>query len=112
VKFDRHSTNGIEVIEFSGNLDAVLAPEAREEIKKIIGEGKSKLIFDLSRVTFLDSSGLSVFVSALKTARTDGGDVALLKLPPNIRALIELMRLHYVFDIFDDENAAITKLRG
>ena len=112
MKFDRHSTNEIEVIEFSGNLDAVLAPEAREEIKKTIGEGKNKLIFDLSRVTFLDSSGLSVFVSALKTARTAGGDVALLKLPPNIRALIERRRVQDVLVIFDDETAAVAKCGG
>ncbi|UCE63793.1 MAG: STAS domain-containing protein [Nitrospirota bacterium] len=112
MKLERHSANGIEVITLTGSLDAAAAPEARKEIKQIIGEGKNKLVFDLSHLTFLDSSGLSVFVSALKAARADGGDVVLLNLTPNIRALIELMRLHYVFDIFDDEGAAVAKLRG
>jgi len=109
---DHHSTNGVEIIALSGNLEADSVPEVRKKIKKIIEEGRRKLVFDLSRVTFLDSSGLSVLVSALKAVRPDGGDVALLKLPPNIRALIELMRLHYVFDIFDDETAAVAKFRG
>jgi anti-sigma B factor antagonist len=109
LNFDRRSTNGIEIIVVSGSLDATSAPEARKEIKEIIEEGRKKLIFDLSRVTFLDSSGLSVFVSGLKAVRAEAGDVALLNLTPNIRALIELMRLHYVFDIFDDEAAAVAK---
>ena len=65
---------------------------------------------EMGRVEFVDSSGLSVLVSAVKAARSAGGDVVLSALTPQVQALVELTRLHHLFEIFADEASAISYL--
>jgi anti-sigma B factor antagonist len=65
---------------------------------------------DLKNVDFIDSSGLSVLVSALKTMRLKNGYLALLNLSSEVKTLVELTRLHQIFDIFEEEELAIERL--
>jgi len=106
----RRSQNSVEIVALLDRLDAAAAPGLRESLKGIIDRGRSRLVLDLAGVTFIDSSGLSVLVTTLKTARAAGGDVVLLRLPPTVRSLIQLTRLHRVFLIFDDEEGAVAAL--
>jgi len=102
---------GIDIVALSGRLIMADVPEVRQKLLATVEQGGGKLILDLAEVGFMDSSGLSVLVSALKATRAKGGDIALLHLSPNVRSLIELTRLQQVFPIFDDEAAALARLR-
>lgn len=106
----RRPHDSVEVVALLDRLDAAAAQPLREALKGIIDRGRSRLVLDLSGVTFMDSSGLSVLVTTLKTARAAGGDVVLLGLTPTVRSLIQLTRLHRVFLIFDDESDAVAAL--
>ena len=102
---------GIDIVALAGRLVMADVPEVRQKLLTTVEQGGGKLILDLAQVGFMDSSGLSVLVSALKATRAKGGDIALLHLSPNVRSLIELTRLQQIFPIFDDEEAALTRLR-
>ena len=102
---------GIDIVALAGRLVMADVPEVRQKLLTTVEQGGGKLILDLAQVGFMDSSGLSVLVSALKATRAKGGDIALLHLSPNVRSLIELTRLQQIFPIFDDEAAALTRLR-
>jgi anti-sigma B factor antagonist len=106
----RTSHGPVDVLSFSDTLNAATTAALRQQLKELIESGRSRLVMDMARVRFVDSSGLSVFVVALKAARAAGGDVVLLKLTPEVRSIVELTRLHRVFEIFDDADAAIAKL--
>lgn len=102
-----------------GRVDVVYLPErltmansaaARHEIRDLVDLGHALLVLDMSRLEFVDSSGLSVLVSAIKSARRAGGEVVLCQLRPQVQALIELTRLHELFEIFIDEQAALVHL--
>jgi anti-anti-sigma factor len=108
--FKRESSGPVEILRFHGTLDAAVAGKLRKDVKDIVASGRAKLLFDLAAVNFVDSSGLSVFVTALNAARAAGGDVALLNLTKDVRSLIELTRLHRIFTIHEDEAAAIEQL--
>jgi len=58
-------------------------------------------------LTYVDSSGVGQLVGALTTARNQGGDVKLLKPSSQILALLKTTKLDTVFDIHEDEAAAI-----
>ena len=105
------NVEGIDIVALSGRLVMADVPEVRQKLLATVEQGGGKLILDLAEVGFMDSSGLSVLVSALKATRAKGGDIALLHLSPNVRSLIELTRLQQIFPIFDDEAAALTRLR-
>ena len=100
----------VEVISLQGRLDAAAAPDLRSRLRSIIDAGRVRMAVDLGGVDFVDSSGLSVLVTALKGARAAGGDVVVLKPTADVRALLELTRLHLVFQIFEDESVAIDVL--
>ena len=106
----RSARGPVDVLSFPGTINAATTAAVRQELKELIQSGRSKLVMDLSGVRFVDSSGLSVFVVALKAAGAAGGDVVLLHLTPEVRSVVELTRLHRVFEIFDDVDAAIAKL--
>lgn len=105
------NVEGIDIIALAGRLVMADVPEVRQKLLATIEQGSGKLILDLAEVGFMDSSGLSVLVSAFKAARLKSGDVVLLHLSPAVRSLIELTRLQQVFAIFDDEAAALARLR-
>ncbi len=98
------------VIRLPQNLTMANAPAYRHAIRDVIDEGRDRLVMDMSDVAFVDSSGLSVLISALKAARKVGGDVALAGPSAEVQALIELTRLHHLFEIFADEPAAVRSL--
>lgn len=82
------------------------APGVRDTLKRLISDGQKQLVLDMGATEFADSSGLSVLISALNAAKAAGGDVVLLNPTPPIRSLLELTRLHHVFQIFEDADAA------
>ena len=116
----------VDVVKIPQRLVMANAPSVRKDLLELIAQGHRHLVLDLGEVTFVDSSGLSVLdlgevtfvdssglsvlVSALKAANKNAGSVVLLNLTNDVRALIELTRMHEVFQIFADEQAAIDQL--
>ncbi|WOT06349.1 STAS domain-containing protein [Shewanella youngdeokensis] len=82
-------------------------PTLRAAILQQISSGMTQLVIDLKQVQYIDSSGLSVLISALKKIEEYNGEIVLLSPTPGVKALIELTRLHQVFTIYEDEAAAI-----
>ena len=98
-----------DLVSLSGRIVMANAAELRENIRRIIAKGSGRMLLDLSAVDFIDSSGLSVLISAHEMACEKNGFVMLSSPGPKIRALIELTRLHEMFEIFEDKNAACVR---
>jgi len=94
------------IIALSGRLNGASAPEFKQRIRQIVEGGKSRLILDMAGVTFIDSSGLSALISGLKAAREAGGFLRLASLGSQVAAVIKLMMLDRVFDVYADVDAA------
>ncbi len=103
--------DNVDVIELPTQLVMANAAETRAAIQELIHDGHHRLVLDLNNINFIDSSGLSVIVSTMKAVHAEDGAVVLLKPSDGVRSLIELTRLHQVFDIFEDRDAAIEQLR-
>jgi len=80
-------------------LVAANAAQLRDEIRTALPPTCNCLDLDLSSLTFLDSSGLGALISLHKTLRSRNGQLRLLKPMPNIQQILELTRLHRVFEI-------------
>jgi anti-sigma B factor antagonist len=100
----------VDVVQLPQRLVMANATAVRKELLEMVALGHHFLVLDLAGTTFVDSSGLSVLVSALMAANKVNGKVALLKPTNGVRALIELTRMHEVFAIFADQEAAIDQL--
>ena len=98
--------NGVAVVKLGGRLTAVSTPGVKAETGRLVAAGVVRIVYDLTEVTFLDSSGLAAFVSALKTTRSAGGTVKLCGVSEQVALVFELTRLNRVFDMYPDEAEA------
>ena len=87
-------------------LDASNAADFKRELATLV-ETQRKLVFDLSRLRFVDSSGLGAFLSCLRKVSERGGELKLCGLSTAVRAVFELVRMHRIFDIHPTRDAAI-----
>jgi anti-sigma B factor antagonist len=87
------------VITVAGEVDPYTAPKVRECFLNAIGGTAPHVVFDLSGVSFLDSTGLGVLVACLKRARSMGGEVALRAPQRRAMQVLELTGLHTLFTI-------------
>jgi anti-sigma B factor antagonist len=88
-------------------LDASNAAEFKRDMAPILDK-QAKLVFDLNRVRFVDSSGLGAFLSCLRSVNARGGDLKLCALSKPVRSVFELVRMHRVFDIHPTREAAVS----
>ncbi len=104
-------TGDVMVVEPPGELDSRNAQAAREALKALIEGGESRLVINLQSATFVDSSGLGALITALKAARTAGGDIRLCGINPSVRTIFELTRLIRVFTIHTNVEEAISSFK-
>lgn len=104
--------NHICVLEVSGRITATSVMELKDQIKSMISAGYIYLVFDLSQTTFIDSSGLSAFVSGLKQVREKGGTLHLASLQPDVRSIFSLTMLDRVFEMYSTVNDAVQSIQS
>lgn len=105
--FKETVNNKIGVLKVTGRLDASAVKYLKEDVTSMIKSKITLLVLDMSGVDFIDSSGLGSLVSCLRLVNSENGDIRLAALQDQIRALIELTRLHRVFQIFEDRDTAV-----
>jgi anti-sigma B factor antagonist len=89
------------VVAVGGEIDVYTSPVLQERLVDVLKEGHSNITLDLSRVTFLDSTGLGVLITALKRCRSAEGDLELVTAQPNVLKVLEITGLNDVFRIRD-----------
>lgn len=86
-------------------LDASNAADFKRDIAPLL-ETQTKLVIDLGRLRFVDSSGLGAFISCLRKLNGKGGDLKLCGMSKQVRAVFELVRMHRIFEIFGTREEA------
>lgn len=105
--FPSHSSKGVTILEPSGKITIGRGDIAlRDSVNEIMAEGSNKILVDFRKVTRMDSSGMAELVAAYKRVTEAGGQMKLLRLPSNIRDVLNITQIAQVFDIFDDPDEA------
>lgn len=103
----------VAVIDFSGKItlgegSAVL----RKTVRDLVANGHRKILFDLSDVDYIDSSGIGEMVAAYTTVRSANGELKLVHLTRRVHDIMQITRLFTVFDVQVDESAALRSFRS
>jgi anti-sigma B factor antagonist len=88
-------------------VDAHNAAELKDRILKSLEEDGQVLVIDLSRVQFIDSSGLGALLSGFKNANLRASRFALAGIQPRVKSMFEITRLHRVFEIYPSSEEAL-----
>jgi anti-anti-sigma factor len=90
---DLLDAEGPTLVKLSGELDISVAPVLEEHVRYLGGAIAADVLMDLDRLTFLDSSGISVIVMACKRVRANGGSFSVTCSEPRVRRTLELSGL-------------------
>ena len=95
-------------VEPKGRVDAFTSPKLRHELRGLQAEGVNRFIIDLSDTDFLDSAGMAVLVSVLKSSRKTGGDVKLVwPKQEAAKRIISLTKFDRVFEMANSAKIAL-----
>lgn len=83
----------------------------RGAIRRLIEEGKKKILLNLRGVSYVDSSGIGELVSSYTTVNREGGQLKLLNLSPKIQDLMTITKLLTVFDVYEDEATGLNSFK-
>jgi len=101
-----YEANGAKIVEANGDIELHNAPRLREELKAICEIKHVCCVIDMSKVPFIDSTGVGVLVGALKRAREHGGTLTLACPQPRVRRVFEITGLLKALPIFDSLDEA------
>ncbi|GIF50684.1 anti-anti-sigma factor [Asanoa ferruginea] len=97
----------IVVVSVGGELDMATAPQLQDQITDLLDRGLSRLVFDLTELSFCDSTGLSVFVRAKNSTDEAGGVVRLAAPQRGVRRILEVSGLVEVLHTYPTVDEAV-----
>ena len=108
LKTSTRQVEGVTIVDLSGRITLGEASVVvRDVINDLIGKGNKKILLNLVEVDYIDSSGIGVLMGGLSTVRSQGGVLKLVNLSKRIGDLLRITKLYSLFDVKDDEAAAV-----
>ena len=112
MKISTRQVDGVTVVDCSGRITLGEGSiTLRETVSGLLAKGQKKILLNLGDVNYIDSSGIGELVSAFTTVRKQGGDLKLLNLTKKVHDLLQITKLYTVFDVKDDEAAAVAAFK-
>ena len=108
LKMSQREVDGVTVVALDGRI--VLGEESnalREKVKKLLAEGKKKVVLNVNNIAFIDSAGLGVLVSSHHTAKKEGGSLRLCHLDNKFQQLLQITKLLTLLHISNTEAEAV-----
>ena len=99
---------GVSIFQVGGEINISTSPDLKKVFEK---QATKKIIVDLEKVSYIDSSGLATLVEMLKKMRSQGGSLGLAGLSDKVKSLFEITKLDKLFSISPNQQEALAKLK-
>ena len=108
MKVTTRQVDGVTILDLSGRITlGEGSVQLRDAVRDLLAKGQKNILLNLADVNYIDSSGIGELVSAYTTVRNQGGELKLLNLTKKVHDLLQITKLYTVFDVKDDEAAAV-----
>lgn len=97
----------VTIIELEGRLDVHLSLEIEQAVNDIIDKGEKYLLFDLKGVQYLSSSGLRIFIAAMRKLKSIDGALKLANMSDSVKKIFKVVELIDLFEIYDSVEDAL-----
>lgn len=92
----------VQVVVPPSRLDTTTKDHLTQQVKQLASQQALLVLLDMSKVEFVDSSGLGAMVAALKSLRLVGGELALCQPSEQVKTLLEITGLERIIKIYPD----------
>jgi anti-sigma B factor antagonist len=108
VKLTTRQVGNVSVIDVEGRITLGEGSSAlREALRDLVTKKQMQILLNLGDVSYIDSSGIGELVSGYTTVSNSGGQLKLLNLNKRVKDLLQITKLYTVFEVHEDEAAAI-----
>jgi anti-sigma B factor antagonist len=108
---ERERAGEVSVLCLHGFLDAHTAPEFESAVQKEVDQGNNEIVVDGSKLTYISSAGLGVFMSFIEEIREKDGDLRICGLIPKVRQVFDILGFTELFRIFEGRTEALESFR-
>ncbi len=108
----RRLNDNVTVIDLEGDFDLYSSPKAREVLLQLAKDKVPAVVVNLSKVGYMDSSGIATLIEALRALNKYGGRMVLSGLNRKTMEVIKLARLEKIFEIQESEDQAIAAIKS
>jgi len=95
------------ILPLDGEIDLHVSPEVAKSLRKMIENKPNRVVVDLTKVTYLDSSGLAVLIEGMQNVQKYGGKFGLAGVQEDVKHVFDIARLDQVFEIYPDVDTAL-----
>ena len=99
---------GVLVFQVTGEINLSTSPALKKQFEQ---QPSKKIVVNLEKVHYVDSSGLAALVEILKKTKSQGGSLALTGLSDKVRSLFEITKLDKLFSVFADQTEAVSRIK-
>ncbi len=99
--------NEISVMTFEGNLDTNTAPQAQEQIDKVIDGGSAKVLINFGGLNYISSAGLRVLLTAAKKLKATNGDLKICCLNETVQEVFDISGFSSILSVVATEEDAL-----
>ena len=112
IKTKIREVGDVRIVDLSGRITLGDGTKSlRETVQGLLGEGQKRILLNMGEVAYIDSAGIGELVASLLSVRNRGGELKLLKLTRKVHDAVQITKLYTVFEISDDEGAAIRSFK-
>jgi anti-sigma B factor antagonist len=112
VEIQERQAGDVTILDMDGKITIGEGSTAlRSAIRRLAEEGKKKILLNLERVGYMDSTGLGELIASYTTVSRDGGQLKLLQLSGKLQDLLVITKLLTVFDVYDTEADALSSFK-
>ncbi len=113
MKLIAKESNGIAIMELQGDVvDVSHTTQVRDKMREFVSKGIKKVIFDLSKVTLMNSLGVGILISALTTMKSNKGELKLSRVTERIKSLLVITRLVTIFETYNSIEEAVNSFKS
>ena len=112
INISERQAGDITILDLEGKVTIGEGSVAlRTAIRRLLGEGKNKILLNLAGVGYIDSSGIGELVSSFTAVNKEGGTLKLLNLTRRVQDLLQITKLLTVFESYNDETEALKSMK-
>ncbi len=112
LNINERQAGDVTVLDMSGKITIGEGSVAlRTAVRRLLEEGKKRILLNLGGVSYIDSSGIGELVSSYTAINKEGGQLKLLNLTQKLQDLLTITKLLTVFDTYDNEGAALNSFK-
>jgi len=112
MSFEKQDINGVQIVRINTErFDSNIAPELKTELLLIVEQGNKNILIDLSKVIYVDSSGLGALLFGLRQARDKEGKLKIFGANSRVLNLIRIAKLEQILLNFEREDEALASFK-